>query len=65
MRILGIRIARIDGRRFTTRDAAVRHLLGYPVSMSAFFLGFLWMLWDPRQQGWHDKIARTLVVVSR
>jgi uncharacterized RDD family membrane protein YckC len=65
MRILGIRIARIDGRRFTIKDAAVRHLLGYPISMAAFFLGFLWMLWDPRQQGWHDKIARTLVVVSR
>ncbi|HYP29546.1 MAG TPA: RDD family protein [Blastocatellia bacterium] len=65
MRILGIRIARIDGRPFTMRDAALRHLVGYPVSMAAFFLGFLWMLWDPRQQGWHDKIARTLVVVSR
>ncbi len=65
MRILGIRIARIDGRPFTMKDAALRHLVGYPVSVAAFFLGFLWMLWDPRQQGWHDKIARTLVVVTR
>jgi uncharacterized RDD family membrane protein YckC len=65
MRILGIRIARVDGRPFTTKDAAVRHLIGYPLSVAAFFLGFLWMLWDPRQQGWHDKLARTIVVVSR
>jgi uncharacterized RDD family membrane protein YckC len=65
MRILGIRIARIDGRPFTTKDAAVRHLVGYPLSVAAFFLGFLWMLWDPRQQGWHDKLARTIVVMSR
>jgi uncharacterized RDD family membrane protein YckC len=65
MRILGIRIARVDGRPFTTKDAAMRHLVGYPLSVAAFFLGFLWMLWDPRQQGWHDKLARTIVVMSR
>ncbi len=65
MRILGIYIVREDGRPFTIKDAAMRHLVGYPLSTVAFFLGFLWMLWDPRQQGWHDKIARTLVVMSK
>jgi uncharacterized RDD family membrane protein YckC len=65
MRILGIYIVREDGRPFTIKDAAMRHLVGYPLSTLAFFLGFLWMLWDPRQQGWHDKIARTLVVMSK
>lgn len=25
-------------------------------------LGYLWMLWDPRNQTWHDKVANTLVV---
>jgi uncharacterized RDD family membrane protein YckC len=65
MRILGIYIVRVDGRPFTMKQAALRHLLGYPLSMAVFFLGFLWMLWDPRQQGWHDKIARTIVVMSR
>ncbi|HET9530885.1 MAG TPA: RDD family protein [Blastocatellia bacterium] len=65
MRILGIRIVRVDGRPFGIKDAAVRHLVGYPLSMAGFFLGFLWMLWDPRQQGWHDKLARTIVVMSR
>ncbi|HSO76740.1 MAG TPA: RDD family protein [Blastocatellia bacterium] len=65
MRILGIYIVRVDGRPFTIKDAAMRHLVGYPLSMMAFFLGFLWILWDPRQQGWHDKIARTIVVMSK
>lgn len=65
MRILGIRIVRVDGSPFTMKDAAIRHLLGYPLSTVSFFLGFLWLLWDPKQQGWHDKIARTLVVMSR
>jgi uncharacterized RDD family membrane protein YckC len=65
MRILGIQIARVDGRRFTMKGAMLRHLVGYPLSMLLFFLGFLWMLWDPRQQAWHDKIAGTIVVMSR
>jgi len=65
MRILGIRIVRVDGKRFGRKDAALRHLLGYPLSILMFFLGFLWMLWDPRQQAWHDKLARTMVVMSR
>ncbi|MEK6303672.1 MAG: RDD family protein [Acidobacteriota bacterium] len=65
MRILGIYIVRVDGRPFSMKDAVLRHLVGYPLSMLAFFLGFLWVLWDPRQQGWHDKIARTIVVMSK
>jgi len=65
MRILGIRIIRIDGKPFTMARAIIRHLIGYPLSMAFFFLGFLWILWDPRQQGWHDKLARTVVVMSR
>jgi len=65
MRILGIHIARVDGKPFRMKDAILRHLIGYPLSTVFLFLGFLWMLWDPRQQGWHDKLARTVVVMSR
>ena len=65
MRILGIYIVRVDGKPFTLKRAALRHLIGYPLSMAAFFLGFLWMLWDPMQQGWHDKLAHTIVVISK
>ncbi len=24
-------------------------------------LGWLWMFWDPRRQGFHDKVAGTIV----
>ena len=65
MRILGIYIIRVDGKPFSLKQAALRHLIGYPLSTAAFFLGFLWMLWDPRQQGWHDKLAGTIVVMSK
>jgi uncharacterized RDD family membrane protein YckC len=56
---------RVDGQPFDLKHAAIRHLVGYPLSTIVFFLGFLWMLWDPRQQGWHDKLARTIVVIAK
>jgi uncharacterized RDD family membrane protein YckC len=40
----------------------VLRYLGYYVSTVAFGLGFLWVAFDARKQGWHDKIATTVVV---
>lgn len=45
----------------STARMIVRYL-GYYVSLLALGLGFLWIAWDPRKQGWHDKMAGTLVV---
>ena len=36
--------------------------LGYFVSTIFFCLGFLWIAFDKRKQGWHDKIAGTVVI---
>jgi uncharacterized RDD family membrane protein YckC len=46
--------------------------IGYPrafirwlvsiVSALVFLLGYLWMLWDPEKQTWHDKAAGSVVV---
>ncbi|MEE4659005.1 MAG: RDD family protein [Halieaceae bacterium] len=35
---------------------------GYFISTLLLFLGFLWVAWDPRKQGFHDKLARTVVI---
>lgn len=37
----------------------------YYVSTIPFLLGLIWVGIDPRKQGWHDKLAGTLVVRSR
>ena len=37
----------------------------YFVSMIPLCLGYLWVAWDKKKQGWHDKIARTVVVFGR
>lgn len=36
--------------------------IGYIVSTIPFFLGFFWVGWDKKKQGWHDKMAKTIVV---
>tara|TARA_B100000315_G_scaffold76524_2_gene69969 strand:- start:13025 stop:13495 length:471 start_codon:yes stop_codon:yes gene_type:complete len=36
--------------------------LAYIVSTIPLMLGFLWVAFDERKQGWHDKLARTIVV---
>jgi uncharacterized RDD family membrane protein YckC len=41
--------------------ALVRHLVSF-VSGLACLVGYLWMLWDPEKQTWHDKVANTFVV---
>jgi uncharacterized RDD family membrane protein YckC len=50
-----------DGSFIGTRRAVYRGLMGY-VSQLALLLGYLWMLWDPQRQTWHDKVAQSVVV---
>lgn len=38
--------------------------LGYIVCVLSFFVGFLWIVFDKRRQGWHDKMANTLVIMA-
>jgi len=39
--------------------------LGYYVSTIPLALGLLWVAFDDRKQGWHDKLAGTVVVRTR
>jgi uncharacterized RDD family membrane protein YckC len=39
--------------------------LGYYVSTIPLLLGLIWVGFDSRKQGWHDKLAGTLVVKSK
>jgi len=50
-----------DGSYIGTKRAVYRGLMSY-VSQIALFLGYLWMLWDPKKQTWHDKVAKSVVV---
>jgi uncharacterized RDD family membrane protein YckC len=47
------------------RQKLVARYLGYYVSTLVLCLGFLWIAFDPRKQGLHDKIAGTVVIRKR
>jgi len=59
--VLGLKVVRLDGRPVTFAVALVRGLAA-ALSVIVMFLGFLWIAWDPDKQGWHDRIAGTVVV---
>lgn len=45
-----------------TTGQLIGRYAAYYVSMLGIFLGFLWVAFDARKQGWHDKLAGTVVV---
>jgi uncharacterized RDD family membrane protein YckC len=49
------------GNAPTLTQFVIRYL-GYFVSTIPFCLGLLWVAFDRRKQGWHDKLAHTVVV---
>jgi uncharacterized RDD family membrane protein YckC len=51
------------GGKATATQLVIRYL-GYFVAIVPLFLGLLWVAFDPRKQGWHDKLAGTVVVVG-
>jgi uncharacterized RDD family membrane protein YckC len=59
--LVGVRVIRSNGSRVSLGRAILR-IIGAYISGIVVFLGFLWALWDPRHQGWHDKLAGTVVV---
>ena len=58
---LGIRVIKADGTPISDTDAVIR-AIGYQVSGLLCGLGFIWAIFDKRNQTWHDKLARTYVV---
>ncbi len=61
-KMVGIKIIHNDGSAPGYRTIALRHLIGYPLSLICVGLGFLWMIIDSKQRGWHDNLAGTLIV---
>ncbi len=59
--VLRLKVVRTDGRRLDWPTAVVR-ALGALFGSVAAGLGYFWAGWDAEKQGWHDKIAGTVVV---
>ena len=60
---LGIRVVREDDKASPGYlKAFLRETVGKFISSMILLLGYLWVIWDDKKQGWHDKIAGTVVL---
>lgn len=51
------------GGPLTPKQSFIRYV-SYFASALPLGLGFTWVIFDPRKQGWHDKLANTVVVTT-
>ncbi len=61
MRLFGLRVVSTDGSPIGL-GAAIMRWVGIVISAALLLLGLVWIAVDPRKQGWHDKLAGTVVV---
>jgi len=52
------------GNKLTIGQSIGRYLAYFP-AMLALMLGIFWVAWDKKKQGWHDKLAKTVVVRNK
>jgi uncharacterized RDD family membrane protein YckC len=64
-RAVGIRVVDIAGGGAIGFSRAFIRYVGRYISAIVILLGYLWMLWDPQKQTWHDKLANSVVVPQR
>jgi uncharacterized RDD family membrane protein YckC len=60
--LLGVQVVSVEGSPISFGTAFLRSV-GYMVSSFFLCLGFIWIGFDKKKQGWHDKIAGTVVII--
>lgn len=60
--VAGMRVVDLEGRNPGVALAIPREMVGRFVATIAAGIGLAWIVFDPKRQGWHDKIAGTLVI---
>jgi uncharacterized RDD family membrane protein YckC len=59
---LGMRVVNAQNGEQIDVGKALLRFVGFVISFIPLFIGLIWAGFDPRKQGWHDKIANTFVV---
>jgi uncharacterized RDD family membrane protein YckC len=60
--VLGLRIVDVETGGTPRLSRLLLRYVGYIVAAIPLGLGYLWVIWDRNRQGWHDRMAGTLVV---
>lgn len=62
---VGARLVDAKSGNIPSTGQLIGRYFAYYLSMIPFFLGFIWVGFDPKKQGWHDKLAGTVVVRTK
>ncbi|MCH7337642.1 RDD family protein [Acinetobacter sp. NIPH 2699] len=49
------------GEHVSVGQGIIRYIGYFPATL-VLFIGLIWVAFDPKKQGWHDKMAKTVVV---
>ncbi len=60
-RVMQIRVVRAGGGPLKPRAALVR-CIGIVLAALPLFAGYVWILFDAKRRGFHDRLGRTLVI---
>ncbi len=63
--ILGLKIVDVDTGGKLSIGKAIGRYVGYIIAVLPLCLGIFWVGIDKRKQGWHDKLAGTVVIRTR
>ncbi len=61
-RMLGLHVVDAATGRNIGIGRSLGRYVGFVISAAVLYIGLIWAAFDPRKQGWHDKMASTFVV---
>jgi uncharacterized RDD family membrane protein YckC len=62
---MGLKVVMADGDGLVSAGTGILLYIGYIISGIPLFLSYLWAIWDPKHEAWHDKMAGTKVIKVR
>ena len=63
--VLSLRVVDATTGGTLSLGQSIGRYLGYYVSTIPLLMGLIWVAFDRRKQGWHDKLAGTVVIRSK
>lgn len=60
--VLGLRVVDAQSGEHLSMGQAIGRYLAYIPAMIPLLMGLFWVGWDSKKQGWHDKLAGTVVI---
>jgi uncharacterized RDD family membrane protein YckC len=62
---LNMKVVDVDTGEKLSVGQSIGRYFAYIPAMAILMIGIIWVAFDKRKQGWHDKLAKTVVIRKR